>query len=314
MSRPVRGALIGAALGLALMAGAASAQPSTTQPSTTPPAGGAPAVQAPVPEVGAGRGGVGGGQVPQTTEPQQPTGQATAPPPAAAAPTPVSPIPAPPPMTARGQADAAELELQAALRGEIISGRITIPNGTAANLIQPEGRDWRQFHNRTLAWTGGVAVLGMLALLALFYLIRGRIRIAAGWSGRSLLRFNALERANHWMVASCFIVLALSGLNLTFGRHLLLPLIGPEAFTAVSLAGKIAHNYLAFPFTLGLVVMLLLWVRDNIPNRVDVAWLKAGGGFIGHAQPRAGRFNAGQKAMFWIPCWAAGWSPPRAMC
>ena len=78
-------------------------------------------MQAPVPEVGAGRGGIGGGQLPQTTEPQQPTGQATPPrrqPPPR--PRPCSPIPAPPPMTARGQADAAELELQAALRGEII--------------------------------------------------------------------------------------------------------------------------------------------------------------------------------------------------
>ena len=67
-----------------------------------------------------------------------------------------------------------------------------------------------------------------------------------------------------------------------------------------------AHNFLAFPFTLGLVVMLLLWVRDNIPNRVDVAWLKAGGGFIGRGQPRAGRFNAGQKAMFWITVLGGG--------
>lgn len=193
-----------------------------------------------------------------------------------------------------------ERAIQALLRGETVHGRITIPDQRAANLIQPEGRNWREFHNVTLAWVGGIAVLGMLALLTVFFMMRGRIPIEGGRSGRTILRFNAFERANHWMVASCFIVLALSGLNLTFGRHVLLPLIGPEAFTEVSHWGKYAHNFLAFPFTLGLVLMLLIWVKDNIPNGTDMRWLKAGGGLVGHGEPDSGRFNAGQKGIFWI--------------
>jgi len=207
---------------------------------------------------------------------------------------------------ARGAVSAEELELQRALQGGRIEGRVTIPDARAASLIQPAGQEWRQFHNRTLAWTGGIAVLGMLALLAAFRLGKGRIAIGAGPSGRRILRFNLLERANHWMVASSFIVLALSGLNLTFGRYLLLPLLGPEAFTAVSLWGKIAHNYLSFPFTLGLVLMLLLWARDNIPNRLDLAWLKAGGGLLSGRHPAARRFNAGQKVVFWITILGGG--------
>jgi formate dehydrogenase subunit gamma len=147
---------------------------------------------------------------------------------------------------------------------------------------------------------GGIAVLGMLAILALFDLAKGRIRIEAGASGRTIQRFNLFERTAHWMTASSFIVLGLSGLNLTFGRYLLLPLLGPEAFTAVSLWGKIAHNYLAFPFTLGIVLLFLIWVKDNIPDKVDLAWIKAGGGMIGHGHPDAKRFNAGQKVVFWI--------------
>ena len=212
----------------------------------------------------------------------------------------------PQPLGDRGQPDAAELEMRALLRGEPIAGRISIPDAQAAKLIQPEGQQWRAFHNRTLAWIGGVAVLGMAALLGLFFALKGRIRIGGGWSGRRMQRFNLLERANHWMVASTFIILGLSGLNLIFGRHLLLPLVGPEAFTAISLAGKFAHNYLAFPFTLGLVVMLLLWVRDNIPNRLDLDWVKAGGGFVGGQHPKAGRFNAGQKLVFWITVLGGG--------
>ncbi len=195
---------------------------------------------------------------------------------------------------------AEELELQKALTGGRIAGRITIPDAKASSLIQPEGQAWRDFHNRTLAWVGGVAVLGMLAILVLFYLGKGRVEVEAGLSGRTIRRFNLFERTAHWLTASSFIVLGLSGLNLTFGRHLLLPLIGPEAFTAVSLWGKVAHNFLAFPFTLGLVLLLLMWVKDNIPNRVDVAWFKAGGGLLAKGHPAAGRFNGGQKLVFWI--------------
>ena len=200
----------------------------------------------------------------------------------------------------RAPSMAEELEVQALLRGSQIQGRITIPDDKAATLIQPVGLEWRDFHNYTLAWVGGVAVLGMLAILTVFRLTKGRIPIEGGRSGRTLLRFNVLERGNHWMVASTFIILALSGLNLTFGRHILLPIVGPEAFTAISQWGKYAHNFLAFPFTLGLVIMLLIWVKDNIPNARDIAWFKAGGGLIGNEHPAAGRFNGGQKMVFWI--------------
>lgn len=211
---------------------------------------------------------------------------------------------------ARGNISAAEMELQAAQRGDIIRGRITIPDSRAANLIQPEGREWREFHNVTMGWIGGIAVLGMLALLVIFYLVRGTVRMEGGRSGRTILRFNWFERANHWMTASTFIILALSGLNITFGRYVLLPLAGPEVFSTATQWGKIAHNYLSFPFTLGVVLMFLLWVRDNFPSRVDMVWLRAGGGIIGHQHqhqhPPADRFNAGQKMIFWITVLGGG--------
>jgi formate dehydrogenase subunit gamma len=193
-----------------------------------------------------------------------------------------------------------ELEVLKALQGGRVAGRITIPDQQAASLIQPGGRSWRDFHNITLAWVGGIAVLGMLGILVVFRMMKGRIPVEGGISGRTIQRFNALERANHWMVASTFIVLAISGLNITFGRFVLMPVVGPEAFATISLWGKYAHNFLAFPFTLGIVVMLLLWVKDNIPNGRDVTWLKQGGGLIGNAHPDSDRFNAGQKGIFWI--------------
>jgi formate dehydrogenase subunit gamma len=126
------------------------------------------------------------------------------------------------------------------------------------------------------------------------------VKIEGGRSGRKIVRFTEVERFVHWMTAACFIVLALSGLNITFGKHLLLPLIGPEAFTTLSQWAKYAHNYLSFPFTIGVILIFLMWIGGNIPNKVDVEWLKRGGGIVGHDEPPAYRFNAGQKMIYWI--------------
>ena len=181
-----------------------------------------------------------------------------------------------------------------------ISGRCTLPDQKACTIEQPAGRDWRQFHQVTLRWIGAISILGMLVLLVVFYLVRGMVRLESGRSGRVLVRFSAFERLVHWMTAACFILLAISGLNITFGKPLLLPLIGPDAFTAWSQWAKYAHNYLSFPFTLGVFTIFLMWIAWNIPNRVDVEWVKRGGGIVGHDHPPADRFNAGQKMIYWI--------------
>jgi formate dehydrogenase subunit gamma len=181
-----------------------------------------------------------------------------------------------------------------------ISGRCTIPDQKACTIEQPAGRDWRHFHQVTLRWIGGVVIIGILAVLIVFYLWRGMVRIESGRSGRTIVRFNAFERFAHWMTATCFIILAVSGLNITFGKPLLLPLIGPESFTAWSQWAKYAHNYLSFPFTLGVILIFLMWIAGNIPNKVDIDWFKRGGGMVGHDHPPAFRFNAGQKAIYWI--------------
>src|SRR5215218_6040793 len=181
-----------------------------------------------------------------------------------------------------------------------LEGRCTIPDQKACTIEQPAGRDWRRFHEVTLRWIGAIAVLGMLLVLVIFYLWRGMVRIESGRSGRTIVRFNAFERFVHWMTATCFIILAISGLNITFGKPLLLPLLGLEAFAAWSQWAKYLHNYLSFPFTIGVVAIFLIWIAGNIPNRVDVEWLKRGGGIVGHDHPPAYRFNAGQKMIYWI--------------
>jgi formate dehydrogenase subunit gamma len=181
-----------------------------------------------------------------------------------------------------------------------IQGRGSIPDAKSYVLVHPAGRDWQQWHQVTLRWIGAIAILGTILLLVIFYLVRGSVRIESGRSGIKIVRFTVFERFVHWLTAGCFIVQAVSGLNITFGRALLLPLLGPEAFTTLSELAKYAHNFLSFPFTLGVLMIFFMWIAGNIPNKVDVEWAKRGGGIVGHDHPPAYRFNAGQKAIFWV--------------
>jgi formate dehydrogenase subunit gamma len=112
-------------------------------------------------------------------------------------------------------------------------------------------------------------------------------------------RFNLLERVNHWMTATSFVLLALTGLNITFGAWLLRPVIGPEAFATLTLWGQAVHHYVSFAFVVGIVVMLLIWAGQNIPTRRDVAYIAAGGP-LGSRHVATERFNAGQKGLFWL--------------
>ena len=103
------------------------------------------------------------------------------------------------------------------------------------------------------------------------------------------------------MTATCFIILAISGLNITFGKPTAAAAARAGRLSPPGRSGrKYAHNYLSFPFTLGVVLMLLMWIAGNIPNRVDVEWIKRGGGIVGNEHPPAYRFNAGQKMIYWI--------------
>ena len=181
-----------------------------------------------------------------------------------------------------------------------IQGRIDIPDVKASVLMQPAGRTWDYFHEVLLHWGGAIVIVGTIALLALAYLIIGRIRIAAGRSGQKVLRFKAFERFSHWLTAVSFVILGLTGLNITFGKILLLPLVGPETFSDISQIAKYLHNFTSFAFVAGLLLIAVIFFRDNLLARVDVEWVKQGGGFIKSKHAPAGRFNLGEKMVYWL--------------
>jgi formate dehydrogenase subunit gamma len=195
-----------------------------------------------------------------------------------------------------------EEQLLNALRpgaGAEIGGRVSIPDAKSSTLIRPAGREWREFHQGTMHLIGGVSIIGMLGLLVVFYLMRGKIRISHGRSAQTITRFNGFERFVHWVTAGTFVILAFTGLAITFGKAVFIPLMGEVAFANMAQIGKYLHNYLSFPFMIGLALMFLIWVKDNIPNKGDIEWFAMGGGIIGKKHPKARKFNGGQKVIFW---------------
>ncbi len=190
--------------------------------------------------------------------------------------------------------------LNALKPGQTVQGRVSIPDDKSSNVIAPGNNGWRAIHQGIMLWVGALSILGIAGGLMLFYLKRGKIRTSKGASGKTITRFSGLERFTHWLTASTFLILAASGINVTFGKFIIQPWLGEAMFGPWSQFAKFCHNYLSFPFMLGLVLMLLLWLKDNVPNRMDIAWFKAGGGLLGDAHPPAARFNGGQKIVFWM--------------
>jgi formate dehydrogenase subunit gamma len=180
------------------------------------------------------------------------------------------------------------------------AGSVSMKDELGAVMIQSEGDNWRALRNGPISNIGAFAMFIMLFVLTMFYMVRGKIRIEKGPSGKTILRFGSIDRFAHWLMAGSFVVLGLTGLNMLYGRYVLLPVIGPEAFSAITAGGKYAHNYLAFAFMVGLGLSFVLWVRHNIPSKIDLQWLRMGGGILKKGvHPPAKKFNAGQKIIFW---------------
>jgi formate dehydrogenase subunit gamma len=180
-----------------------------------------------------------------------------------------------------------------------IQGDIDQLDPRARVLEQPDGRVWDHFHEVTLCWVGAIVILGTLAALAAAYFMLARLRNSAGRSGRKVLRFKTVERFAHWLTAVSFVVLGITGLNITFGKHVLLPLVGYDAFSVLSEAAKYVHNFTSFAFVIGLVLIIVIFFKDNIPDKTDIEWFRQGGGFIKSKHAPARRFNAGEKLVFW---------------
>ncbi|MCS7023743.1 MAG: formate dehydrogenase subunit gamma [Bryobacteraceae bacterium] len=111
-------------------------------------------------------------------------------------------------------------------------------------------------------------------------------------------RFNAAERVAHWMVAICFLYSAFSGLSLWSHRFYWMAAVlgGGETVRAW-------HPIGGAMFAAALGVLFVKWARQMVLDRDDLAWLAVGHRYAMHEEegvPESGRFNAGQKVLFWV--------------
>ncbi len=181
-----------------------------------------------------------------------------------------------------------------------VTGNVSIPDKKAGVLVQDAGENYRAIRNGPLFSYLGFSMLATLVLLAIFFAWRGKIKVDKGLSGKKIKRFSTIERTGHWLMAISFIILGISGLNITFGKSVIMPIIGKDAFGPFTHFLKLTHNYIAFAFMLGLAIAFVCWVVHNLPNRGDINWILKGGGIFKKGEhPPAGKFNAGQKLIFW---------------
>ena len=176
----------------------------------------------------------------------------------------------------------------------------SVPGPEYDRLIQGAGRDWRAVRNGPLSTYGGWLVAVVLAGLFLLYASKGPVRLHEPETGRTLRRFGGLERATHFAMAASFVLLAVTGVIILWGKHLVLPWLGHSAFAAVTAGAKHVHNFAGPVFAVSILLGFAVFVKDNIPRAEDWKWLRRAGGMFSGREIPSGKFNGGEKAWFWI--------------
>ena len=164
------------------------------------------------------------------------------------------------------------------------------------NRVTTAGEAWREFRNGPVTFIGGWGLVAVIAVILGLYLWKGPVKLHERPTGRLLRRFSAFEMTVHWSAAISFCILALSGLVMLFGKHVLLPLIGYTLFAWLTSLGKNLHNFIAPLFLVSAAVMVVMWLRDNLFRAYDWKWLARIWSFFMHNEHTpSGRFNGGEK-------------------
>jgi formate dehydrogenase subunit gamma len=172
---------------------------------------------------------------------------------------------------------------------------------TTNALIQNGGQNWRELRNGPVSTFAPWVLAVILLAIGTYHILVGPSRLRENRSGKTVERWTMQERVLHWYVAALFIILAISGLSLLFGRAVLIPLFGLKGFSVYADFAKILHNYLGPFFVVGVLLEIVAWIRFNLPTAADVEWMRSAGGMFNKSvHPHAGRFNAGEKAWFWV--------------
>jgi formate dehydrogenase subunit gamma len=186
------------------------------------------------------------------------------------------------------------------VRKEAQEHSTTVKGRETGVLVQSAGETWRQIRNGPLTFYGGWLIVAVTLIIAAIYFAKGPIKTHDRPSGRMIERFTLAERWAHWVMGISFVVLGITGLIILFGKHVLLPVIGYTLFAWLTALGKNLHNFVAPLFIVSLLVFIVMYVKDNLPQKGDAAWLANGWKMFTGAHMPSGRFNAGEKAWFWV--------------
>jgi formate dehydrogenase subunit gamma len=113
----------------------------------------------------------------------------------------------------------------------------------------------------------------------------------------TLTRNSTLTRLNHWFTAACFVLLTISGLSMF---HPLL--FWMSEFLGGGQWTRAVHPWIGIALLVSYTGLIIQFWRDNLWNRDDLAWSLAIGRVLANEEedvPPVGRFNAGQKFVFW---------------
>lgn len=156
-------------------------------------------------------------------------------------------------------------------------------------------------------WKGPLKLLGGAAFglsmigAVLHYLVAGPRRTheapAEAAPAKDVLRYSVFERALHWTVAFTFLYLALTGLGL----------FTPKLAWLLSIFGggqavRAWHPIVGAVFVGAVGLQFLKWFKDLLLRPHDVVWLRRMRDYLAGRDakvPPTGRFNAGQKLLFW---------------
>jgi len=167
-------------------------------------------------------------------------------------------------------------------------------------LIQAGGETWRQIRNGPVTLVFGTLLILVPLLILSFYRYSGPMKLHDKPTGRLVERFNRWERIVHWFTAVSFVVLAVSGILMLFGKHFLLPVIGYSAFSWFAAVSKNLHNFVGPLFIFCVGCIFVTFLRDNLFRRIDFQWmLKMPQVLTGKTHVPSGRFNAAEKGWFW---------------
>jgi formate dehydrogenase subunit gamma len=120
---------------------------------------------------------------------------------------------------------------------------------------------------------------------------------------RPIVRYRFGERLVHWAAALSYVYLLLTGLAFwTPALYWLAIVLGGGFLT------RALHPIVGVLFAAVVVWMFAMWRRDMRVTAADRQWRKTMGRYArneDHLVPPAGRFNYGQKALFWVMVWGA---------